>query len=78
MLACGTTATCHTSFRPTRKSSKWLNQLLIMTVRDTVQSSLAMYDLAEGLSRDMTFAKSLPKEPHRLFFKHTQEVWLLN
>ena len=47
---------------------------LIMTVRDIVQSSLAMYDLTEGPSRDMTFAQSLPNEPHRLFFKHAQEV----
>ena len=48
---------------------------LIMTVRDIVQSSLAMYDLTEGPSRDMTFAQSLPIEPHRLFFKHTQWTW---
>ena len=47
---------------------------LVTTVRETVLSPLAMYELTEGNSRDVTFAQTLPNEPLRLFFKHAQDT----
>ena len=35
---------------------------------------MAMYELTEGDTRDVTFAQTLPNEPLRLFFKHAQDV----
>ena len=43
-------------------------------VKNIIQSPLAMYDLTEGPSRDVTFAQSLPNESLRTFFKHAQDV----
>ena len=37
---------------------------LIKTVHKAVSSPLAMYELTEGDARDMTFAQTLPNEPH--------------
>ena len=47
---------------------------LVTTLRQAVMSPLAMYELTEGDTRDVTFAQALPNEPLRLFFKHAQDV----
>ena len=46
----------------------------LMTLRAAVMSPLAMYELTQGDSHDVTFAQALRNEPLRLFFKHAQEV----
>ena len=46
----------------------------VTTLRQAVMSPLAMYELTEGDTRDVTFAQTLPNEPLRLFFKHAQDV----
>ena len=43
-------------------------------VKNIAKSPMAMYNLTEGPSCDPTFSQSLPNEPLRLWFKHTQEV----
>lgn len=47
---------------------------LVTIFRQAVLSPLAMYELTEGDTRDVTFAQTLPNEPVRLFFKHAQDV----
>ena len=37
---------------------------LVTTLRQAVLSPLAMYELTEGDTRDVTFAQTLPNEPH--------------
>ena len=37
---------------------------LVTTLRQAVMSPLAMYELTEGDTRDVTFAQTLPNEPH--------------
>ena len=37
---------------------------LVKTLRQAVLSPLAMYELTEGDTRDVTFAQTLPNEPH--------------
>ena len=37
---------------------------LIKTLRRAILSPVAMYELTEGDARDMTFAQTLPNEPH--------------
>ena len=52
---------------------------LIVKVKDTVQNPMAMYELTEGEFRDLTFATSLPNEPHPALLpaRHGGLEWIL-
>ena len=42
---------------------------LIVTLRQTVLCLLAMFELTEGDTRDVTFVQALPNEPLPLFYR---------
>ena len=55
-------------------ASAAIPEVLMTKVKNIAKSPMAMYNLTEGPSCDPTFSQSLPNEPLRLWFKHTQEV----
>ena len=46
----------------------------VTTLRQAVQRPMAIYELTEGDTRDMTFAQTLPNEPHPALLQACPEV----